>query len=463
VSRPVEQYLDRYAEPEVRALDAMPGPLRWQDVVVIPACAENPAFLDRAPGPAGRSLLVLVINEPRSAPAAVTRRNRRLAAAVLERFEPRWSTASDTAGFALHLLSDQSAGRDVLLVDRFSEGRQLPEKGGVGHARKIGVDLAAALVHPGWIESPWIHCTDADVVLPGTYFEAGRSLPALAKDHAALIYPFFHADEADGPDAAEIVLATRLYELSLRYYVAAMKMAGSPYAFHTIGSTMVVSAKHYAMVRGFPKRAAGEDFYLLNKLAKVGNVLQLAAGPACEPIKIRSRRSGRVPFGTGAAVSRMTALSDPVSDYRFYHPMVFELLACWLRAIPAIWDARGRDPGSCIFPEVGAGRGFAAQQRCLLAGLEQAGVSRALAHAFRQSKNLQQFERQLTTWFDAFRTLKLIHSLRDGCAASIAYRDLEEHAVFQHLLAMDSDLRGSHTRLSRKIGAKRGDSGNRQA
>ena len=48
-----------------------------------------------------------------------------------------------------------------------------------------------------------------------------------------------------------------------------MKYARSPYAFHTIGSTMAVSANHYAKVRGFPKREAGEDFYLLNKLAKV--------------------------------------------------------------------------------------------------------------------------------------------------------------------------------------------------
>ena len=68
--------------------------------------------------------------------------------------------------------------------------------------------------------------------------------------------------------------------LSLRYYVAGMKYARSHLThFHTIGSTMAVRASYYAKVRGFPKREAGEDFYLLNKLAKVGTVLELEASP----------------------------------------------------------------------------------------------------------------------------------------------------------------------------------------
>ncbi len=79
-------------------------------------------------------------------------------------------------------------------------------------------------------------------------------------------------------------------------------------------------------MRGFPKREAGEDFYLLNKLAKVGTVLELAEGPDNEAIRIESRRSDRVPFGTGAAVNRITALADPLGEFRFYDPSVFELL-----------------------------------------------------------------------------------------------------------------------------------------
>ena len=65
----------------------------------------------------------------------------------------------------------------------------------------------------------------------------------------------------------------------MSYYVAGLAMAGSRYAHHSLGSTIAVHAKTYAAVRGYPKRSAGEDFYLLNKICKLAPVERLA-GPA---------------------------------------------------------------------------------------------------------------------------------------------------------------------------------------
>lgn len=447
----MKKYLERYAEPGTAALAALPEHAAWSNVVVIPACNENPAFLRAPPPCGGRSLMILVINEPAAAPRAVSLQNKALARAVFERFELTWSTGVCHENFAMHLLRDPFEQRDILLVDRYSEGFQLPEKGGVGHARKTGADLACFLVEAGRVASPWIHCTDADVRLPQTYFTASQGVSDRASDHAVAIYPFYHNADPAAAESAKVVLATQLYELSLRYYVAGMRFAGSPYAFHTIGSTMAVSARHYSMVRGFPKRAAGEDFYLLNKLAKVGKVLELSAGADCRPIEIESRRSDRVPFGTGAAVGKMTVMDDPVADYRFYHPLVFELLAAWLNGIPQIWNSQGRNYAACIFPERPGSGGFDNTQQCLLQGLEDIGVPRALQHALGQSKNLQQFERHMSTWFDAFKTLKLIHGIRDGCAKSISFEALEKHAYFHHLLTLDQELSAFHSSLSGKI------------
>jgi hypothetical protein len=207
-----------------------------------------------------------------------------------------------------------------------------------------------------------------------------------------------------------------------------MKFADSPYAFHTIGSTMAVSAIHYAKVRGFPRREAGEDFYLLNKLAKVGSVLQLDLGPDCEALEIEARRSDRVPFGTGAAVIKITDLADPVRDFRFYDPAVFELLQQWLQSLPAIWKSRSKDLTTNI------------ENPSLLAGLEQIKTDKALDHAFRQSKDLDQFTRQMHTWFDAFRTLKLIHILRDLHLPTISYAELVGSQTYSRLLRLDPDL-----------------------
>jgi len=434
----LEQYLRHYAEPEAAALDDLltgrSGQETWSNVLAIPACNELPRFLRPPPPGGGRSLMVLVINQAESASDEVTAGNQALAATARAKFELQARVARRPSGkaraFQLELLRDPQNPRDVLLVDRFSEGRTLPEKGGVGHARKIGADLAAGLIHRRRIESRWIHCSDADVRLPGTYFTCSQAARFAGLDYAALVYPFRHVNAPENLQRQDVVLATEWYELSLRYYVAGLKYAGSPYAFNTIGSTIAINAFHYAKVRGFPRREAGEDFYLLNKLAKLGPVLELEAGPDCAPIEIESRRSDRVPFGTGAAVTRIAELDDPARDFRFYHPAVFELLKTWLESWPGFWESRSNDLG-VILRKSGLGEQEPTERlQALLAGLEKMKAGEAIEHAFRQSKDLRQFTRQMHTWFDAFRTLKLIHFLREKALPSVGYARLGEGAAF---------------------------------
>lgn len=443
----MEKYLRYYAEPEAAELDGLPDLPAWENVVVIPACNETAGFLRSPPQCAGRSLMVLVINEMENASQRVSLNNRALALAVHERFTPIWHSA---AAPGLSLWRDPLAARDLLLVDRFSEGRKLPAKGGVGHARKIGADLALSLIHRKRINSSWIHCTDADVQLPETYFTRSNSLQDTASKTSALVYPFSHIDDPGRAESRQVVSATRLYELSLRYYVAGMKYARSPYAFNTIGSTIALSALHYARVRGFPRREAGEDFYLLNKLAKVGTVLELGEGPDNGVIRIASRRSDRVPFGTGAAVNKITALADPLGEFRFYDPSVFKLLRLWLQALPAIWQSGSVELSAGIFLDQETDwEGL--QLRALLAGLEAMKTGQALEHAFRQSSEPEQFIRQMHTWFDAFRTLKLIHGLRDDGLPSISYAELEASTVFHQLLTKDPDLLAFHHHLRKNL------------
>jgi hypothetical protein len=429
----MEKYLRHYAEPEIRALESLPDRYQWENVLVIPACNETPGFLRPPPACGGRSLMILVINEPVSASDEVSASNRALAKTVKKQFSPRWDSVTDSG---IGLFRDPHAQRDVLLVDRFSEGRQLPAKQGVGLARKIGADLATGLIFNRQVTSNWIHCSDGDVCLPAGYFTYSNTQQCSAPELAALIYPFHHCDDSKKAESEEVMLATQLYELSLRYYVAGMKFARSPYAFHTIGSTMAVQASHYAKVRGFPKREAGEDFYILNKLAKTGTVRELGVGEDCQALEIEARRSERVPFGTGAAVNKITALADPVSEFRFYHPMVFELLQHWLQTLPAMWRTQSSDLAEHLLP--GPGDEDSTRYRhALLAGLQKIGTRQALDHSFRQSKTLDQFTRQMHTWFDAFRTLKLIHVLRDLHLASVSYSRLERNHIFNELLRLD--------------------------
>jgi hypothetical protein len=399
--------------------------------------------------------MILVVNEARTAPRHVSLANQDFAAELQARFRMYWQSA---AASGLTLYHDPASPRDVLLVDCFSDGRKLPPKGGVGHARKTGADLAAYLVHQRRVRSPWIHCSDADVYLPQRYFSCSTALSdTAAQETAALVYPFRHSiavdktgDEASNIQSNKIMQATRLYEYSLRYYVAGLSFARSPYSFHTIGSTIAVNAAHYAKVRGFPRRQAGEDFYLLNKLAKVGSIMQLSAETDCEPIDIAARLSDRVPFGTGAAVGRIMELEDPAREFLLYHPALFGLLRSWLGSLPAFWQSRSSDIGVIL------SRGPVTEQQgslsnhspmdlqVLIGGLEESGAAEALQHALRQSSDANQFKRQMHTWFDAFRTLKLIHHLRDHHLPSIGFETLVTEPNLDHLLKHESTLPGLH-------------------
>jgi hypothetical protein len=253
----------------------------------------------------------------------------------------------------------------------------------------------------GNLRSPWIHTTDADVELPTAYFE--RVPAALdGKIPAALLYPFWHQCESP-PDLAD---AMHRYEVFLRYYVLGLADAGSPYAFHTLGSTLAVHSLAYAKVRGFPRRDAGEDFYLLNKLAKVGPILQLDGAP----LLIRGRSSHRVPFGTGAALKQFLAAAARGDGYRVYPPEVFLHLKICLAALELLSADRGREePIQYLKAAAGVHPGVDAQQ--LHDEMAELGYLSAVRHAEKISRDSSTMSRHLHTWFDGFRTLKLIHRL----------------------------------------------------
>ena len=78
----MEKYLRLYAEPEIVALDGLPDLPAWSNVLVIPACNEDPGFLRSPPPGPGRSLMILVINESEGASDAVSSSNRSLANVV---------------------------------------------------------------------------------------------------------------------------------------------------------------------------------------------------------------------------------------------------------------------------------------------------------------------------------------------------------------------------------------------
>ncbi len=399
------KYLASYAEPEAALaqalLPASANPHSWQYCLVIPAYKESPAFYQRLATTLCKQhavLLILIINQP-DCNSSVDARNQHLWQSLID------DTQAGQAHQHLQLRDIPATNSALLLVDRFSPVQQIPEKQGVGLARKIGADIALTLIDSKHIERPWIYTSDADAHLPDNYFSAldGDTNANHSSQSAAAIYPFKHRCD-DSP----VGQATRLYEQRMQQYVDGLQSAGSPYAFQTIGSAIAVSAKHYGEVRGFPKRSGGEDFYLLNKLAKTGAINKLQT----PEIIIEARQSDRVPFGTGPAISKLLLEQNIHQAKIFYHPQIFAALKTWLKTMTM---SQTLPLDELPLPT------------STLQALQAIGALKAIAAARKVSTSEQSYNKHLHTWFDAFKTLKFIHQLREKRYPNIEIAMLKEY------------------------------------
>ncbi len=147
------------------------------------------------------------------------------------------------------------------------------------------------------------------------------------------------------------------------------------------------------------RRTAGEDFYYLQALAQAGRI-ETVPGTTVRP---SARGSWRVPFGTGAAINRYRA-GDPRRD-RLYHPKSYAVLARWLTL--ASDAAAQRTPAAHLFDTAHA------EHAVLYVFLTQARLEAAwqtIAAPRAAAARRAQFHR----WFDALKTVRLLHALRDA-------------------------------------------------
>jgi hypothetical protein len=421
LKRVTAQYLARYAEPEARIADGLSR--RYECALVVPACRESSHLLNgyddalRA-GPAP-SLVVLVVNGAVDADERTHSLNSALILALTGGGKPAIRVSHSPPGWLI-----EHGEHHLLLIDRATPRHQLPARQGVGLARRIGCDIALSLYEKGKLIKPWFFSTDADVKLPPDYFGRAAGWEARGGPASALLYPFRHGKSSD----PELEQATQIYEVSLRYYVLGLAWAGSPYAFQSVGSSIAVHAESYAAVRGFPQRLAGEDFYLLEKLAKVDPVARLRGGP----IEIQTRHSDRTPFGTGHGVGKIQSLVKSGSDFTLDHPDSFGALRAWLGAV----DAFCEEPEARVLRE-GLASLEAPLQRASVQALEASGAFTELLKAAQQARPGSALARRAHTWFDSLRTLKFLHALR-GLMTPLPWRKALGQARFCSGLGVDA-------------------------
>lgn len=272
-----------------------------------------------------------------------------------------------------------------------------PKHAGVGLARKIGMDEASWRFQRMGNEAGIIVCFDADSRCQPNYFQQiEQHFQKHPKTPACSIH-FEHP--LCGPDYEEAVYeAIILYELHLRYYINAQRLANFPMAFQTIGSSMAVKSDAYQRQGGMNRRKAGEDFYFIHKFTGSGHFSELKTTTVIPS----PRPSTRVPFGTGRAI---IGLLKGKMQYESYAPESFLDLKAFLAQVPHLYD--------------GTTDLLRRLPRSVQQFLQSVNFEEKWKEINQHTSNLQSFQKRFYQWFDAFMLMKFLHFLRDHYYANV--------------------------------------------
>lgn len=296
------------------------------------------------------------------------------------------------------------------LTYHFVHVPDLPKKhAGVGLARKIGMDEAVhRLALAGQPQAP-IVCFDADARCTANYL---RAIEAHFQDHPKVASCSIYFEHPLAGDLPESVYSGILrYELYLRYYVQALRWAGHPHAFHTIGSSMAVRADLYQAQGGMNRRKAGEDFHFLQKLIPLGthselNTTRVIPSP---------RPSDRVPFGTGKAIGAYMELPD--LDFPVYAPASFSALREALENVSDWYTMQETELQQLVkeVPEV------------VGAYWEKTGFVAQILECQQYTTNAETFGKRFFRWMNGLKTLQYFHFVRDEYLPNVPLKSASAH------------------------------------
>lgn len=292
----IEKYLKKKAF--IKPLETLSEKSQFDAAIVIPVLAELehlPETLNSLQKVRGEFAVILVINN-------------RLSASMNQK--------QDNLTILEQLRSGELSMPNLFWIDCASNGNEFSEKMGVGLARRIGMDTALTILS----DSGFITSLDADTLVEEDYLE---QLKATLTEPISAGYFRFKHQKAEN---AALQHAIDSYEEYLHHYVEGLKLACSPYAYHSIGSTMAVTAEAYVLADGIPvKRLAGEDFYFLQNVAKNCRIVEIPS-----TVSPSARISARTPFGTG---QRMIEYKEGRSGELLFAKSSFEKLGEFLKTV----------------------------------------------------------------------------------------------------------------------------------
>ncbi len=391
-------YFDRFGFCDRQIVEPPPPDL---GITVVIPCFNEPDLIGSFESlracvrPSCAAEVIAVINAPANASAAVHAQNER--------------TLKQASAWA-------AEREDPRLKFHFLHFPDLPPKhAGVGLARKIGMDEALRrFADVGRLRDGIIVCYDADCRCEPNYLTAIER--HFAEHPLSPACSIFFEHPLAGPFNTKVYDAIAAYELHLRYYVQALRYAGFPHAFHTIGSCMAVRADVYMQQGGMNKRQAGEDFYFLHKVIPLGGFTELTS----TTVHPSPRASTRVPFGTGKAVGDYLA-GQMITTYPL---AAFLDLKVFLQRVPEL-------SGDTDWQAV---RSQTRLPETIGSFLEAHRFGAVLQQLHEHTATEAAFRKRFFRWFDGFRAMKFIHHARDGF-----YGDARIEQAARELLALLPD------------------------
>jgi glycosyltransferase involved in cell wall biosynthesis len=393
--RTIEKYLSRQSV-------SMPSAPNDRPVkVVIPSYAESRFLPDtllsltRQSARADRVEIVVVVNNAENAAAEVVADN--------------CETLSLLSADSDQRKTIEKAGPALTVIDRSSPGKAFTAKqAGVGAARKTGLDYALASLRPLDYRGVLVSL-DADCLVDRDYIGEILKWADERGQARCAVLGYAHPLPEEQPHRN----AMALYEIRLRYTETALARIDTPYAFQTIGSTIVCTPEGYAAAGGMNTRRATEDFYFLMSLAKSSPIDRIRRAL----VMPSPRAFGSVYLGTGHGVERILKESGRLQLER--PESYFEIAALF----DLVLKNPGADPYSLLarinasFPD-------------LSRFLETKTFSDFLTESRGKTKTDESLRRRFHQWFDGLKLLQAVHYLRDN-----KYGESTWHEALQSLIS----------------------------
>ncbi|MFY0608473.1 MAG: hypothetical protein JXR10_17270 [Cyclobacteriaceae bacterium] len=355
-------YLERYAWPTIGLYEQIINSPEL--IVVIPAHKESNIVqalesLNACSLPPSEVAIIIIINESQEADQLTTSINQKCLEAI-NSFDSKYQVLTEYLKLP-------------------------PKKAGVGLARKIGMDEAAR--HFDAVEKDGIIISyDADCHSSPNYLSEIKTYFDYIENNVGLVH---YEHDLEGENHVAIIN----YELHLRYYINALRIAKYPNALQTLGSCITVRSSAYQKQGGMNTRKAGEDFYFIHKMVPLGGIGEINT----TTVYPSDRTSDRVPFGTGHAIDKF--LSNPTDEYPTYNPLIFNDLM-FVNQDLKTWYQNPNFQISRAPSSLGA-------------FFKATDFQKSLEKIVAQSGDYENFVNRYYQWWDGFKVLKYVHFARD--------------------------------------------------